>query len=165
MLGEASPLKVKFLEYKHELWLVWWRISSEQHSLKSKALILLIIGHKVAIYSTPHQAYSKNICSSQKGVKCSEIARAHLSKITESAHLPSTEFGMGKGRYGGYITCHWNWMNSYWLLVGGISWRFSVSSFCDFWKMNFCDFAAFFSFLTKSKHLTFQMWFIRSTIA
>ena len=44
-------------------------------------------------------------------------------------------------QYGGYITRHWNWMNSYWIFwIGGFSWRFSVSSFCDFWKITFLQF-------------------------
>ena len=60
------------------------------------------------------------------------------------------------------ITRHWNWINSYWMFwIGGLSWRFSVSSFCDFWekKKSFCGFIAFLLF-GKSNFLTFQMCFI-----
>ena len=44
----------------------------------------------------------------------------------------SSEFATDKSRRSGYITYHWNWMNSYWMFWrGGLSWRFSASSFCD----------------------------------
>ena len=33
--------------------------------------------------------------------------------------------------------------------IGGLPWRFSASSFCDFWIITFYNFTAFFSFLTK----------------
>ena len=49
----------------------------------------------------------------------------------------------------GYIFHHWNWMNSYWMFwIGCLSWIFSVSRFCDFWKITFCNFTTFFSILT-----------------
>ena len=43
-------------------------------------------------------------------------------------------------QYGGYIIrLEIEWM--FW--IGGLSWRFSASSFCDFWKVTFSDFIAF----------------------
>ena len=69
-----------------------------------------------------------------------------FSKITETARLPCTELGTDNSQYGGY---------SYWMFwIGGLSWRFSASSFCDFWKMTFCNFTVFLSFLTKA-----TLWF------
>ena len=57
-------------------------------------------------------------------------------------------------------------MNYYWMFwIGGISWRFSASSFCDFWNTAFCNFTAFSSF-RKKQHFDFCfMCFMRRTIA
>ena len=91
-------------------------------------------------YNTRYQAHLKktNVWLRQNGVKWGEIARGHFSKITETACLPATELVMDKSQYGGYVTRHWNWMNSYWIFwIDGLSWRFSVSSSCDFFKKTF----------------------------
>ena len=40
------------------------------------------------------------------------------------------------------------------LNISGLLWRFSASIFCDFWKISFCNFTAFFSRLTKA-----TLWF------
>ena len=78
----------------------------------------------------------------------------HLLESTRSKiwwNRKRSFFGTDKSQHGGYITHHWTWMNSYWMFwIGGLSWRFSVSSFCEFWKITFCDFTPFFSFLTKA---------------
>ena len=56
---------------------------------------------------TSYQEHLKtNICLGQEGVKCSEIARGHFSKIIETTHLPGTKFGTDKRQWGGYITRH-----------------------------------------------------------
>ena len=40
--------------------------------------------------------------------------------------------------HGVYVTRHWNWMNSYWILwIGRLRRASSVSSFCDFRKWPF----------------------------
>ena len=131
--------------------------SSERHSLKSKASEWIIFGHSLAIVLLTKHISKTNVWLSQKGVNWGEIARGHFSKITDTARLPATELGTDKSQYGGYITRHWNWMNSYWMFwIGGLSWRFSVSSFCDFWEMTICDFIAFFSFLAKA-----TLWIFR----
>ena len=58
-------------------------------------------------YTTHYQAHLKtNVCLSKKVVKCNEIARGHLSKITKTASVPGMEFSMDKSQYGGYITRH-----------------------------------------------------------
>ena len=74
------------------------------------------------------------------------MAKDNFFLITETARLLGTELCTDNSQYGGYITRLWNWM--FW--IDGLSRRFSVSSFCDFWKVTFCDFLAFFSFLEKS---------------
>ena len=72
-------------------------------------------------------------------------ARGHFSKITETAHLSGMELSTDNSQYGSYITRLWKWMNSYWMFwIGGLSWRFSASSFCNFWKVTSCDFITFF---------------------
>ena len=103
-------------------------------------------------YSTPYQAHLKktNVWLSQKGVKWGEIARGHFSKITETACLPATELGKDKSQYGGYITRHWNWMNSYWMFWGS-QWAVSVIlkklpfaislHFSPFWQKHPSDFS------------------------
>ena len=84
----------------------------------------------------------------------------------KKSRLPATELGTDKSQYGGYITRHWNGMNSHWMFwIGGLSWRFSVSSFCDIWKLTFCDFITFFLLFAKSYPLIFLMCFIRGIIA
>ena len=52
------------------------------------------------------------------GLKKAKIQWNHkrsLKKITKSARLLSWEFPTDKSKYSGYITRHWNWMNSYWM--------------------------------------------------
>ena len=68
-------------------------------------------------------------------------------------------------KYSSYTTHLWNWMNSYWMFwIGGLPWRFSASSFCDFWKITDLQFHIFL-LSDKSNPLIFQMCFIRRTIA
>ena len=100
-----------------------------------------------------------------KRKKCGEIARGCFSKITETARLLGWEFAADKSRYSGYITLHWNWINSYWMLwIGCLRGAHSVSSFCDFRKINLYDFRAFFSSLTQANlcFFVFQMFLLRS---
>ena len=103
---------------------------------------------------------------SKKRINSGEIARGNFSKITETARLPGTELGTDNSQYGGYITRLWNLINSYWMFsIGGLSWRFSGSHFSEHWKITFCDFIAFFSFLAKATFWFFQMCFTKRTIA
>ena len=44
------------------------------------------------------------------------IARGQFSKITEIAWLSGREFGADNSPHGVYVTRHWNWMNSFWIL-------------------------------------------------
>ena len=118
--------------------------------------------------STPYQAHLKNkrLVESKRS-KMGWNRKRSLFKIHRNCSSPATELGTHKSQCGGYITRHRNWMNSYWMFwIGRLSWRFSVSSFCDFWKMTFCDFIRinFFPF-GKSNPLIFQMCFIRRTVA
>ena len=51
-------------------------------------------------YSYPHEAHLKtttNVCLSQKGETCCEIARGQFSKITETPRLMGWEFAADKG--------------------------------------------------------------------
>ena len=107
-------------------------------------------------YSTPYQKHLKK-------QTLDWVRRGHFSKITENC----SELGTDNSQYGGYIIRLWNWMNSYWMLwTGGLSWRFSASSFCDFFKMTFnLQFHRIFLLFDKRNPLIFQMWFIRRTIA
>ena len=108
--------------------------------IKIHHIKLIIFGYRYSLWST-----SKNtmVCMSTKttnGEKCSEITRGHISEITETARLSGWKFTTDKSRCSSYITRHWNWMHSYWMFcIGGLSWRFSLSSFCEFWKITFCD--------------------------
>ena len=52
---------------------------------------------------------------SQRGDKSDEIARGQFSKIIETACLSGWEFEADNSPNGIYVTCHWNWMNSYWM--------------------------------------------------
>ena len=100
---------------------------------------------------------------SQNGEKCGEIARVQFSKITETAHLSGWEFATDKSRYGGYITCHWNWMNNYWMFwIGCLRGARSVSSFCDVWKFTFSRIYSIFFFLTQANLCFHQMSLLRS---
>ena len=140
--------------------------SSERHSLKFKASKWIIFGHTLAIVLlTKHISKGKCLVESKRS-KMGWNRMRLLLKNHRSCSSPRHEARTDKSKYGGYITCHWNWMNSYWMFwIGGLSWRFSASSFCDFWKLTFCDLIAFFSFFGKIKPLIFQMCFIRRTIA
>ena len=101
-------------------------------------------------YNTPYQAHLTKCTFAWVYKKKNEIARGNFSKITETARLPGTELGTDNSQYGGYITRLWNWKNSYWMFwIGGLSWRFSASSFCDFWKVTFCDFISFSPYWQK----------------
>ena len=83
-----------------------------------------------------------------------------LSKNHRNFSSPSYGARHGQKPVLGYITRHWNWMNSYWMFwIGGLSWRFSVSSFCDFFKWPFAISSHFLLF-GKSNPLIFQMCFI-----
>ena len=105
------------------------------------------------------QAHPKKtkVYISQRGDKCDEITRCQFQKIKETARLSGWEFEADKSRYGVYVTCYWNWMNSYWMFwIGCLRGARSVSSFCDFRKFTFWDFTAFFSFLTQWNLLFFR---------
>ena len=65
-----------------------------------------MIVHRLAIVILIKHIQKETVCLSRKGEKCGEIARSHLSKITEIAGLLGTEFSTDKGQYGGYITRH-----------------------------------------------------------
>ena len=112
---------------------------------------------KVGQYS--YQALSstsKNtpkVCLSRKGEKCGEIARGQFSKITETARLPGWEFTAGKANtYGGYITRHWNWMNSYWNVLNKMPlWSSLGEQFLRFSKNDFLPFHLTFLFFDTSK--------------
>ena len=61
-------------------------------------------------------------------------------------------------QYSGYITRLWNWMNSYWMFwIDGLS--------CDFWRVTFCNFIAFFPFWQKQPFNLSDVLHIRRTIA
>ena len=54
-------------------------------------------------------------------------------------------------------------MNSFWMFwIGCLCGARLVSSFYDFWKITFWDFATFFSFLTQSNLCLLQMFILRS---
>ena len=92
-----------------------------------------------------------HIFLSLKGKKYCDIARSHLSKMTDITCLLHFAHAMDKCQHSSYITCHWNWMNIYWKFwIGGLSGRFSVSSFYNFWKMTLWDITAFFFFFTQT---------------
>ena len=102
-----------------------------------------------------HIAKNKPFIESKKS-KIRWNRKRSFFRITETARLPGTELGTNSSQYGGYILV-WNRMNSYWKFwIGGLSWRFSASSFSDFWKIAFCNFTAFFSFLTKGTLWSFR---------
>ena len=132
--------------------------SSERHSLNSKALKWLIIGHRLAIVLlTKHISKNKHLLESKR-CKCSEIARGHVKKKTEIAHLPGMRFGTDKSQYSSCITRHWNWMNSYWMFwkgafCEGYQWALSV----NFEKWPFAILpVTVFSFLTLKQ--PFDFW-------
>ena len=93
--------------------------SSECHSLKSKAITWIIFGHRFQVnLSLISTSKKTKVYFNQRGDKCHEIARGQFSKITETACLSGWEFEADKSRYryGVYVTHHWNWMHSYWML-------------------------------------------------
>ena len=49
--------------------------------------------------------------------------------------------------------------------IASLSWKFSASSFRDFWKVTFLRFHRIFLLLGKSNLLIFQMCFLRRTVA
>ena len=142
--------------------------SSERHSLKSKASKWIMYDMYL---DTAHQKKKEGLLESKWGVKMWWYKIqihvhvfghvGHFWKITETARLLGWKFAAYiKSQYGGYITRPWNWMNSYLILwIGFPRGAHSVSSFCDFSKMTFCDFAAFFSFCHKQTFFFFQMFF------
>ena len=70
-----------------------------------------------------------------------------------------------KSQYCGYITRHWNWMNSYWMIwIGCLRGACLVSSFCDFWNIIFCDCTTFFSSLTQSNLWFFHIFLLFDTV-
>ena len=137
--------------------------SSEQHALKSKALKWIMIGDRLAlVLLTKYISKNKRLIESEK-IKIRWIHKMSFVKNHRNCSPPAHRALHGQyvyyTQYGGYITHHWNWMNSYSMFrIGMLSWRFSVSSFCDLLKMTFCYFTAFFSFL---KNVTF--WFFTWT--
>ena len=111
--------------------------SLERHSLKSEALKLIIIGHRLAIVLLIKHI-SKNkfawVKKEQNAVKSQEVT---FSKITETACLPSIEFGMDKSQYGGYILNLPLKFNKQYF-----SWLFAISpQFCPFWQKQPFDFS------------------------
>ena len=82
-------------------------------------------------YSTPYQAHLKRkVCLSQKGAKCSEITRGYFFIDHRNCSPPSTEFGMDKSQYGGYILNLPLKFNKQYF-----SWLFAISlQFCPFWQ-------------------------------
>ena len=105
---------------------------------------------------------------SQKGDKCSEIAKGNFQKAqNNTARLSDSVYDPDKSQYCGCIIHHCYWINSYWIIsICGLPWRFSVSSFCEFLKITFCIFTAFFSFLPQANRcLFFRLCLIRSTLA
>ena len=128
--------------------------SSERHSLKSKAPKLTISEHNLAIVLLTKHIKKKSIWLSQEGVKWVKSQEVTLKKSQKM--VVSRPPWRSSARTKASIR-HWNWMNSYWMIrIGCLSWRFSVSSFCDFGKITFCSFIAFFSFLAKA-----TLWFFR----
>ena len=125
--------------------------SSERHTIKSKALTQIIIGHRLAIILLTKHIKNKLCVLESKENKIRWNCKRSFSEITETARLPGTELGTHNSQYGSYITCLWNWMTCYWMFwIGGLSWRFSARSFCDFWKATCCDFIAFSPFWAKA---------------
>ena len=120
--------------------------SSERHTLNSKALKWTIIGHTLALLLLTKHIQKLRLLESKRN-EVIESARGHFSKITETAaRLSGTGLGTDNSQYGDYITRLWNCMNSSCMFsIDSLSLRFSGSSFCDFWKVTFCDFSAFSS--------------------
>ena len=135
--------------------------SSERHSLKSTASKCIIFGPRLVKVILNKHIKKIKFHFRQKGDKCGESARGKFSKITETARLPGWEYEADKSRYGGYITRHWNLINCYCMFwIGcfrGTHWE---SSFCDFRKITFRDFTAFFSFLTQANFFLLQMFLL-----
>ena len=162
--------------------------SSERHTLKSKALKWIIIGYRVAIILTVtkhinNKKKKKNWAWVKKEwnkVKSQEVIYQKSQKLLTSRAWSSVRT---KAIMTFTITRLWNWMNtcnnnnndisiyiaieySYWMFwLGSLSWRFLASISCDFWKVTFFDFIAFFPPFGQclSIFLLFQMCFIRRT--
>ena len=99
----------------------------------------------------------------QRGDKCDEIARGQFSKITETACLSGWEFEADKSHYGVYVTRHWIWMNSYWMVwIGCHRGARSVSSFCNFRKNDLSWFNCIFLLFDTRKSCVFQIFLLRS---
>ena len=114
-------------------------------------------------YDAPFKAQISKI-KPLLGSKKSKIRWNHkrsFFKNTEIARLLGTELGTHNSQYGGYMSRLWNLM--FW--IGGISQRFSASSFCDFQKNYLLRFHRIFFLFDKSSPLIFQMCFMRRTIA
>ena len=77
-----------------------------------------IFVHKLGKFILNELSTSKKtkVYFNQSGDECDEIARGQFSKITEIACLSGLEFEADNSPYGIYVTRHWNWMNSYWML-------------------------------------------------
>ena len=135
--------------------------TERQKKLKSKASTWIIFGHRLGKFVLNKQCKKTKVYFSQRGDKCDDMARGQFSKITETARLSGWEFEVDKSRYCVYVTRYWNWMNSYWMFwIGCLRGARSGSSFCNFWKITFRDFTAFFSFLTRENHV-FQIFVLK----
>ena len=84
--------------------------SSECHSLKSTASKWFLFGHRLGKFK------KQKFTSIKEEMNAMKSQRGQFSKITETACLSGWEFEADNSPYGVYVTCHWNWMNSYWML-------------------------------------------------
>ena len=126
--------------------------SLERHSLKSTASkLIMYLGTDKLLYSLWSTTAKAKSCLSQKGEKCSEIAK-YISPWNHRECSLSTSMKNSLFRtinrysfnfHGGL----WNHPTSF---VCGIHRAGNTSSFCDFWKITFSIFTAFFSFLAQA---------------
>ena len=135
--------------------------SSERHTLKSKASEWIIFGLRLAL------VILVILLSTSKKQKqwFAWVKKEKTVKSVFKKHRNCSPPGLGvvanKCRY------HWNRVNSYWMFwIGCLCGSRSVNSFCDFWKNTFCDFTAFFSFLTQANLYIFRCsyWSIKAYI-
>ena len=120
--------------------------SSEWRSSKSTASKLLIFGHRFGKLILNKYIFKKKTFLQN----CDEIARGQFFKITEITCLSGWEFEADNSPYGVYVTCHWNWVNSYWMFwIGRLRGARSMSSFCEFRKMTLRNLTTFSPFLSE----------------
>ena len=127
--------------------------SSDWHSLKSKALKRLKIGHRlpIVLHILSTSQKKKNVCLSQERVKCSEIARGNLKKNHKNCSPPW--HGVRQGQKSVRLL---NLLNRQPFLELA---QWAVSAKNDLLQFHY-------NFLLWHKHpLIFQMSFIRSIIS